>query len=201
MSIRLRLPVRRRRLLLAQMSHASRTTCLSEAELVELFEGRLAGAPLARVNEHVTGCRTCACLVAELDVAARPSASESDLVSVREIVAEALASTLGDVALPTPVGACIAERFVIEVRAGAGGMGTVYRALDRQTGRTVAVKLLQHGGDAKIVERFAREARTLSELCHPGTVAYLAHGQTPAGAPYRAMEWLEGEDLARRLTR
>jgi hypothetical protein len=80
-------------------------------------------------------------------------------------------------------------------------MGAVYRARDEQTGGTVALKLLQHGESPEMAERFAREARVLSELHHPGIVAYLAHGEAETGAPYLAMEWLEGEDLAQRLSR
>jgi len=79
-------------------------------------------------------------------------------------------------------------------------MGSVYRALDHVGGSTVALKVLAHaeaGGDA----RFAREAKLLSELSHPGIVRYVDH-QTGAGAVrYIAMEWLEGEDLASRLGR
>src|SRR5206468_8741951 len=40
-----------------------------------------------------------------------------------------------------------------------------------------------------------------AELRHPAVVRYVAHGATPAGDPYLAMEWLEGEDLADRLRR
>lgn len=44
-------------------------------------------------------------------------------------------------------------------------------------------------------------AQLLSELSHPGIVSHVAHGQTPDGQRYLAMEWLEGEDLANRLAR
>ncbi len=80
-------------------------------------------------------------------------------------------------------------------------MGTVYRALDTHTDQTVAVKLLQASGNPKDAERFAREAQLLFELRHPGIVEYIAHGVTGDGQPYLAMEWLVGEDLARRLAR
>src|SRR5262249_4574208 len=50
-------------------------------------------------------------------------------------------------------------------------------------------------------ERFAREAKLLAELQHPGIVTYVAHGETDTGQAYLAMEWLEGEDLAQRLRR
>ncbi len=91
------------------------------------------------------------------------------------------------------------ERFVLKERAGAGGMGTVYRAIDTRTDQTVAVKLLQAGDQPQAAERFAREAQLLCELRHPGIVEYLAHGVTGDGQPYLAMEWLTGEDLGRRV--
>ncbi len=106
----------------------------------------------------------------------------------------------GDV-LPTPamkMGDVIADRFLLEAFAGRGGMGAVYRALDRLTGVRVALKIMASRQDS---ERFAREARVLSELAHPAIVRYVAHGTTSHGRPFLAMEWLEGEDLAQRLGR
>jgi tetratricopeptide (TPR) repeat protein len=97
-------------------------------------------------------------------------------------------------------GDMLGERFEIERRAGSGGMGEVFRARDRTSGTAVAVKVLL-SGSALSDARLAREAETLAELSHPGIVRYVAHGVTPSGAPYLAMEWLEGEDLARRLER
>ncbi|MCC6555309.1 MAG: protein kinase, partial [Polyangiaceae bacterium] len=94
-------------------------------------------------------------------------------------------------------GDVIAERFVSERLASAGGMGSVYRALDRETGEIVAIKTLhQPSHDGK---RFLREAHVLAELRHPGVVRYVAHGVTGAGAAYLAIEWLEGHDLEERL--
>lgn len=76
-------------------------------------------------------------------------------------------------------------------------MGTVYRAIDRETGTPVALKILLRGS----AERFLREARVLAELAHPRIVRHVAHGALPHGDPYLAMEWLQGEDLAHRLER
>ncbi len=97
-------------------------------------------------------------------------------------------------------GDVVAGRFDVEVLAGAGGMGTVWRARDRHTGGQVAVKVVQPGG-AQQIERFAREARVLAELAHPAIVRYVAHGIAGSGEPYLAMEWLSGEDLSTRLAR
>jgi eukaryotic-like serine/threonine-protein kinase len=79
-------------------------------------------------------------------------------------------------------------------------MGKVYCAFDRLTGEPVAVKVL-HGVDALDVERFELEASILSDLDHPAIVRYITHGVTTAGEHWLAMEWLDGEDLAHRLTR
>ncbi|MEB2313672.1 MAG: protein kinase [Sorangiineae bacterium] len=93
-------------------------------------------------------------------------------------------------------GDVVGERFVVEARAGSGGMGAVYRARDGD--RAVALKVMaDDGSDA----RFGQEARVLAELDHPAIVRYLAHGRTCDGRPYLAMEWLDGEDLGARLAR
>src|SRR5262249_41150233 len=92
----------------------------------------------------------------------------------------------------------IAGRFAIESPAGAGGMGTVYRARDGATGQAVAVKLLKPGA-AEDLERFAREATVLAGLRHPRIVRYIAHGRLDDGTPYLVMEWVNGESLAARM--
>jgi tetratricopeptide (TPR) repeat protein len=96
-------------------------------------------------------------------------------------------------------GKLVADRFEIEHRAGKGGMGVVFRARDRQTGQPVALKMLLAESNSQDIERFAREARLLAELHHPGVVTYVAHGRTEHDLFYLALEWLEGEDLGRRL--
>ena len=74
----------------------------------------------------------------------------------------------------------------------------MYRALDRDTGSLVAVKIL-HGRSSEQTGRFGQEAEVLAELTHPAIVRYVAHGATPVGEHYLAMEWLEGETLLERL--
>ena len=96
-------------------------------------------------------------------------------------------------------GIIVAGRFVLERQAGSGGMGAVFRAQDRLDGSIVALKIL-HSRQPLDVERFAREAEILADFSHPGIVRYVAHGLTPEGDHWLAMEWLEGEDLATRLT-
>ena len=97
-------------------------------------------------------------------------------------------------------GEILAARFELGPLAGAGGMGRIYRAHDLSTQRSVAVKVLPGVRDEGSA-RFEREVQVLSELSHPRIVRYVAHGVTPSGDPWLAMEWLDGEDLARRLGR
>jgi serine/threonine protein kinase len=102
--------------------------------------------------------------------------------------------------LPLENGALLADRFLIERLADSGGMGAVYRAFDRTTGRHVAVKVMARQKES-MEKRFLREAAVLAELAHPQIVPYVAHGLTPEGVPFLAMDWLEGEDVACRLSR
>jgi hypothetical protein len=97
-------------------------------------------------------------------------------------------------------GALISDRFEVERRAGTGGMSIVYRARDRSTGALCAIKVLA-ADEARSTERFDREVRVLADLRHPAIVRYVDHGVTADGDRFLAMEWLEGEDLAERLTR
>ncbi|WP_428265930.1 serine/threonine-protein kinase PknK [Haliangium sp.] len=97
-------------------------------------------------------------------------------------------------------GDTIADRFEIERAVAAGGMGRIYRARDRHSGEHVAIKLLTKESE-RALDRFLQESRVLAEIQHPGVVRYISHGRMPGGAAYLAMEWLEGEDLARYLKR
>lgn len=90
-------------------------------------------------------------------------------------------------------------RYAILERAGIGGVGSVYRAFDRQTQSLVAVKVL-HVPHATAQARFLTEARALAGLEHPHIVRYVTHGIHDE-EPFLVMEWLEGESLDRRLAR
>jgi hypothetical protein len=94
-------------------------------------------------------------------------------------------------------GDVVGDRFEILARRGAGGMGEVFRARDLEAGGDVAVKVLRGPG----ADRFGREAEALTSLFHPAIVRFVARGTTADGAPFLAMEWLEGEDLDERLGR
>ena len=91
-------------------------------------------------------------------------------------------------------GTILAGRFQTAETVGVGGMGTVVRARDLHGGNDVAIKILHKANPTPHEqERFEREAQVLSSLQHPGIVSYVAHGQTPEGRHFLAMEWLNGK--------
>ncbi len=96
-------------------------------------------------------------------------------------------------------GDVVANRFVVERLAGRGGMGSVYRALDRVTGAPIALKILE-AGSVMLEDRFFSEARALAAISHPAVVRYVAQGAETTSL-WLAMEWLEGEDLGVKLSR
>jgi hypothetical protein len=98
---------------------------------------------------------------------------------------------------PTPaeLTALLPQFEVIEL-IGQGGMGAVYRAVQRRLDRTVALKVLPCGGDgdADFTARFVREAQTLARLNHPSLVTVHDFGQTGAWC-WLAMEFVDGANL------
>lgn len=96
--------------------------------------------------------------------------------------------------------AIVRERFEVGARLSSGGMGDVYRAIDRATGDPVAVKRMR-SAQPDAAQRFLREARLLESISHPGIVRYIDHGIDDEGNAWLAMELLEGEDLCERLAR
>jgi serine/threonine protein kinase/tetratricopeptide (TPR) repeat protein len=86
--------------------------------------------------------------------------------------------------------------------AGSGGMGLVYRGLDTQLQRLVALKFLpEHLAASKPdKERFLREARTASSLDHANIGVIHAIEETADGRTYIVMAFYEGENLARKIS-
>jgi serine/threonine-protein kinase len=91
-------------------------------------------------------------------------------------------------------------RYQLSVLIGSGAMGDIYEAHDPVIDRRVAIKVLRpeliaRGEDgAGWLERFRQEARAAGRLLHPNIVTVLDYGEE-AGAPFLAMEFVEGEAL------
>ena len=94
-------------------------------------------------------------------------------------------------------------RYQIIERLGQGGMGVVYRALDLQLRRTVALKLLRAraSNDARAKERLLAEARAAAALDHPNICTIYEIGETPEMGAFIAMGFYPGRTLAQALER
>lgn len=89
-----------------------------------------------------------------------------------------------------------AERYLLLERLGAGGMGEVWRALDRELGRTVALKVLRPELSARQAGRFLNEARATAQLEHRGIVPVHDVGRLPDGRLFYAMQEIRGDTFA-----
>ena len=93
-------------------------------------------------------------------------------------------------------------RYEILGPIGAGGMGEVWRALDTELDRQVAVKVLPESfaSDENRLERFQREAKALAALSHPNLLDIYDVGATD-GIHFAVTELLEGDTLRERIAR
>ena len=93
------------------------------------------------------------------------------------------------------------SRYEIKSLIGRGGMGDLYLALDPNTNRLVAIKLLNATLDSdELRERFAREARALAALNHTNIVNIYDTGEFE-DSPFIVMEYVRGETLAELIKR
>ena len=101
------------------------------------------------------------------------------------------------------VGRVLDDKYCVEERLGAGGMGAVYRARHVEMDRPVAIKVLQQRfiEDEAARSRFLIEARAAVMLRHSNAVSVTDFGQTSEGCVYIVMELLEGRTLREILSR
>jgi len=93
----------------------------------------------------------------------------------------------------------LSGRYLIEREIGRGAMGTVFRARDRATDQTVAVKILRPELIASVIaQRFHREIRFLRRLNHPNILPLLDSGQD-GDHLYFTMPFIDGDTLRARI--
>ncbi|TMQ91994.1 serine/threonine protein kinase, partial [Actinomadura soli] len=108
----------------------------------------------------------------------------------------------------------LGDRYRLERPLGAGGMATVWRAVDLVLDRPVAVKVPKEGWPEEFTRRLRQEAKAAAGLTHPSITGVYDYGEHmtasggPGGSspqrqhvPYVVMELLDGESLAARLSR
>jgi serine/threonine-protein kinase len=125
------------------------------------------------------------------------SADEAESTGrLERIVASAFELPREPAGLPAP-----GERYQLLQKLGGGGMGVVYRATDRHSGRTVALKFLSESlaGDTVIKRRFLREAEAAAALDHRSIGAIHGIEETAEGRPFIVMPYYEGGTLKARI--
>ena len=91
-------------------------------------------------------------------------------------------------------------RYEIRSQLGAGGMGEVYMALDRQLDRTIALKTLPADVvfNGERMRRFVQEAKASAALNHPNIAHIYEIGESD-GTHFIAMEYIDGETLGAKI--
>src|SRR5262249_9726125 len=102
---------------------------------------------------------------------------------------------------PGPATAPAMTGYDILSELGRGGMGVVYKAVDRTLRRIVALKVILHGDQAGTLElaRFRAEGETIAALNHPGIVQILRVARGDGVYPYMVMEFCPGGSLDKKL--
>ncbi len=91
--------------------------------------------------------------------------------------------------------------YVLDDMLAEGGMGSIFRAHNRESGLPAAIKIL-HPGYAKMgefVERFIQEARAAGRLSHPNIIKVYNVGKTANGRYYFTMELVKGATLTQKM--
>ncbi len=180
--------------------------CLDANVVQDLMAGALDAAGRAEVMKHLDGCEDCRDLIESLAREASEDAAKDTLRDTERrapaiAMMDTIASEEGSLEIahaggarrePASIGQELGRYKLVE-RIGAGAMGVVYRAEDRELGRDVALKQL-HRPDAELTDRLVREARAMAQVNHPNVVAVYDVGVID-GITYIAMELVGGQSM------
>jgi serine/threonine protein kinase len=202
----------------AEQQENAAGACRSERELRDYCVGALSSEEIEAVAVHLERCGGCLARAQALPeqrdpliAAIRFRCSASDELSSAdlELIRSAARQLVADDPQSSPTsftsgGGGLSPKlplrlgqYLVQERLGQGGMGTVYKALHVQLGRTVAIKMIsgvrtfESGAHA----RFRREIQALGRLDHPNIVRATDAGECD-GQPFLVMDHVEGIDLS-----
>lgn len=154
--------------------------CPDEPTLVDYARGKLGSDIRGAVEAHAIDCPGCTAILSGL---AETRVDDTGRASAVPAAAEA------------PVVGSHIGRFRVERMVGAGGMGVVYRALDPELDRPVALKLLRPELLSPVARaRLLREAQAMARLSHPNVVVVYEVGGF-RDQTFLVMEYVEGQTL------
>jgi predicted Ser/Thr protein kinase len=202
------------------------TICPSSEELKAFCLGTMASPNFERLAHHVEQCPNCDAvlrgfdqvgdgLVSELRRFEPPNESAPtvpvDWIELARCASSTCQQDAPELALDpgrryarmVANGSCRLGRFQLESELGAGSFGYVFRALDSELDRTVAIKIQRAGSLAgeEEVDRFVREGRSVAQLKHPGIVSLYEAAHTEDGVCFLVYEFVDGETLESWLAR
>lgn len=200
------------------MTNAARE-CLSKKELRDYALGRLPDSRSESVASHLETCVTCEDTISSLDnttdslvdflklpPAVADNQSPEYRAAIQKMQGQRETKSIDDAAEPdaTAVGhsAELIRDYKLLSVLGAGGMGTVYKAIHTKLDRIVALKLLpaRRIGNAEAVARFEREMKAIGKLDHPAIVRATDAGEED-DQHFLAMEFVEGFDVSELIDR
>jgi eukaryotic-like serine/threonine-protein kinase len=197
--------------------------CPSREVLAAWARGELPPEDFEGVADHVAGCPRCEPALGNLDEADRFLACLRDPLPVlfpdepgcarleergralgpggpgaatRSAFEETLSrQARTDAAVPLD-----AFGYALQERLGGGGMGVVYKAVQKSVNRLVAVKMIRAAdhADEEALARFRTEGAAIARLCHPHVIQLYEFGDRD-GQPFFSMEYAAGGSLAGRL--
>jgi hypothetical protein len=200
-------------------------SCPDPLELKAFHEGQLPLAVLDKIGQHISVCTSCGSILQDLD--SRPSADPiyarlRQCFQPRPLLEEEGFAQLNRAArdldgatrpwtgpvkgeqrpapvqlppIPREIGA-----YQLLAKIGQGGMGAVFRALQKPVNREVALKMILAGPLAgrDAIARFYREGQAIARLKHVNVVQIFEFGEY-AGLPFFTMELIDGGSLAAKL--
>lgn len=184
--------------------------CAALEQLELCARGQLSAEEHAAVVDHVAECAACRRRLAEvrdnLQVAGRVARhataaplAESGRVSPAspdELTISNIGSSAARSADAAPAAPAIPGYRILRV-ISHGGQGVVYQALQEETKRKVAIKVLLEGplASAALRRRFEREIELAAQLRHPNIVSVFHSGTTADGRQYLVMDYIRGAPL------
>jgi|GEM_PF-1484608 len=176
------------------MRSIEKLACPSHDSLQQLVLGELPESESDTIEMHLQSCPDCRRTLdrlSESDVLDEwRETREQDVDSFPFLEKAARAGDLGTL-----------DHYAIEAVIGRGGSGVVFRAIDLELGRPVAVKVLAFDLHHRARERFLRESRSAARMTGDHVVTVFATGMTIDNRPYLVMPLVEGESLRNRLLR
>ena len=146
---------------------APRLACLDDFELLEIVEGTSSAEALRSRLEHADDCVHCRDLLADL----MPQGASADSLEEQTV-----------------------DHYRLGPLLAEGGMGRVYRAVDLDLDRAVAIKVPRSNSPA-LRQRFEREISISVRLAHPGVVPIHGTGKLSDGTPFYVMRFVDGDSL------